>query len=88
MFDVRILAHGRIPDVAAGFKLPGHMPFSVYLRPVVSDAADALCVCRCQNDREMSELPVPVGDWTPAKIVEIAPDGIDTESFDVYWGTT
>lgn len=88
MFDVRILAHGKISDVTDGFHLPDHMPFSVYMRPVSSDADDTLCVCRCQNDTELSELPVPVGDWTPAKIVAIAPDGIDTENFDVYWATT
>ena len=37
-------------------------------------------------DKEMSDLPVAVGDWTTAAIMELAPDAIPLDKYDVYWG--
>ena len=82
----RILSHGQITDLSQGYK--ADYPFSVYLRPKegVEYQDDVLVRCRCMCDREMSDLPVAVGDWTTAAIVELAPDAIPLDEYDVYWG--
>ena len=82
----RILSHGQITDLSQGYK--ADYPFSVYLRPKegVGYQDDVLVRCRCMCDREMSDLPVAVGDWTTAAIVELAPDAIPLDEYDVYWG--
>ena len=82
----RILSHGQITDLSQGYK--ADYPFSIYLRPKegVEYQDDVLVRCRCMCDREMSDLPVAVGDWTTAAIVELAPDAIPLDEYDVYWG--
>lgn len=82
----RILSHGQITDLSEGYK--ADYPFSVYLRPKegVEYQDDVLVRCRCMCDKEMSDLPVAVGDWTTAAIVELAPDAIPLDEYDVYWG--
>lgn len=82
----RILSHGQITDLSQGYK--ADYPFSVYLRPKegVEYQDDVLVRCRCMCDKEMSDLPVAVGDWTTAAIVELAPDAIPLDEYDVYWG--
>ena len=82
----RILSHGQITDLSEGYR--ADYPFSVYLRPKegVEYQDDVLVRCRCMCDKEMSDLPVAVGDWTTAAIVELAPDAIPLDEYDVYWG--
>ena len=82
----RILSHGQITDLSHGYK--ADYPFSIYLRPKegVEYQDDVLVRCRCMCDKEMSDLPVAVGDWTTAAIVELAPDAIPLDEYDVYWG--
>ena len=82
----RILSHGQITDLSQGYK--ADYPFSVYLSPKegVEYQDDVLVRCRCMCDKEMSDLPVAVGDWTTAAIVELAPDAIPLDEYDVYWG--
>ena len=82
----RILSHGQITDLSEGYK--ADYPFSVYLRPKegVEYQDDVLVRCRCMCDKELSDLPVAVGDWTTAAIVELAPDAIPLDEYDVYWG--
>lgn len=82
----RILSHGQITDLSQGYK--ADYPFSIYLRPKegVEYQDDVLVRCRCMCDKEMSDLPVAVGDWTTAAIVELAPDAIPLDEYDVYWG--
>lgn len=82
----RILSHGQITDLSQGYK--ADYPFSVYLRPKegVEYQDDVLVRCRCMCDKELSDLPVAVGDWTTAAIVELAPDAIPLDEYDVYWG--
>lgn len=82
----RILSHGQIKDLSQGYK--ADYPFSVYLRPKegVEYQDDVLVRCRCMCDKELSDLPVAVGDWTTAAIVELAPDAIPLDEYDVYWG--
>ena len=82
----RILSHGQITDLSQGYK--ADYPFSVYLRPKegVEYQDDVLVRCRCMCDKEMSDLPVAAGDWTTAAIVELAPDAIPLDEYDVYWG--
>lgn len=74
MEDVRIVAKGRIKDLSKGFRLPESLPFSIYLRSktgVVEN--DTLIQCRLICDKEIGDFPVPVGDWTPGKIVALPP---------------
>ena len=82
----RILSHGQITDLSEGYR--ADYPFSVYLRPKegVEYQDDVLVRCRCMCDKELSDLPVAVGDWTTAAIVELAPDAIPLDEYDVYWG--
>lgn len=84
--ETRILSKGQIKDLSTGFSLGG-TPFSIYVRSKeLSMENDTLVRCRLICDSEQSEMPVPVGDWTPAKISYIAPNGIDLTKYDVYWG--
>lgn len=74
-------------DLTNGFKLNGGVPFSVFVRPKKpSMEQNTIIQCKCLCDKEASDFPVPVGDWTPAAIVEISPDAISLSDYDVYWG--
>lgn len=85
MQTIRILSHGQIDDLSAVFKMK--TPFSVYVRPKQTNLdSDVLLNCKCICDDEMSVLPVALNDWTPAMIVEIAPNAISLADYDVYWG--
>lgn len=87
MDDVRILAKGRITDLSKGFKIG--VPFSVYLRSksgVVEN--DTLVRCRLICDQKIGDFPVPIGDWTPGKIVELPPNAIDTDKYEIFWGAS
>lgn len=82
---LRILSHGKITDLTNGFRK--NVPFSVYVRPKNDTLAqDILISCRCFCDEDTTALPVPLNDWTPAAIVEIAPNAIDLSEYEVYWG--
>lgn len=89
MDDVRILAKGRIDDLSKGFHLRDSLPFSIYLRSktgVVEN--DTIVQCRLICDKKVGDFPVPVGDWTPGKIVELPPNAIDTAKYEIYWGAS
>ncbi len=87
MQTLRVLSHGKVTDLENGFKLPQSAPFSVYVRPkTTAMAADIVISAKCICDTEVSELPVPLNDWTPAAIVELAPNTISLVDHDVYWG--
>lgn len=87
MQSLRVLSHGKVTDLTSGFKLPSKAPFSVYVRPkTTAMAADIVITAKCICDTEVSELPVPLNDWTPAAIVELAPNTISLVDYDVYWG--
>ena len=89
MDDVRILAKGRIDDISKGFHLRDYLPFSIYLRSktgVVEN--DTIVQCRLICDKEVGDFPVPVGDWTPGKIVALPPNAIDTAKYEIYWGAS
>ena len=87
MQSLRVLSHGKVTDLTSGFKLPSKAPFSVYVRPkTTAMAADIVISAKCICDTEVSELPVPLNDWTPAAIVELAPNTISLVDYDVYWG--
>lgn len=86
MYSLRILSKGKIENLSGGFSLNG-VPFSIYVRPKkVTMEHDTLVNCRLLCDKEVSEFPVPINDWTPAMIAEISPDAISLSDFDVYWG--
>lgn len=89
MDDVRLLAKGRITDLSKGFHLRDNLPFSIYLRSktgVVEN--DTIVQCRLICDKSARDFPVPVGDWTPGKIVELPPNAIDTAKYEIYWGAS
>lgn len=86
MYSLRVLSHGQITDLSQGFDLGGK-PFSVFVRPKkVTMEANVLLNCKCICDKEASDLPVPIGDWTPAAIASISPNAISLSEYDVYWG--
>ena len=86
MYSQRILSKGQITDLTKGFALGG-VPFSIYVRKKsVSLETDLLVNCQLICDKEPGGFPVPVGDWTPAAIVKIAPGAIALSDYDVYWG--
>lgn len=89
MTDTRLCAKGQITDLTNGFRLPNGTPFSIYLRSktgVVEN--DTLVQCRLICDKKAGDFPVPVGDWTPGKIVELPPNAIDTAKYEIYWGAS
>ena len=89
--ETRILSKGKISDLeltTTGFSLGGN-PFSIYVRNKTGLVEnDVLVRCRLICDSEAGDFPVPVGDWTPGMIVSIAPNTIDPEHYDVYWGAS
>lgn len=87
MYSLRVLSKGQIADLSKGFNLGGK-PFSVYVRSksVTEMVADMLLNCKLICDTSFSNIPVPVGDWTPASIVEIAPNAMDLQKYEIYWG--
>lgn len=87
MYSLRILSKGQVTDLSNGFDLGGKM-FSVYVRKktIAGMDADVLLNCKLICDTSFGVIPVPVGDWTPAAIVKIAPNAIDLQSYEIYWG--
>lgn len=86
MYSLRILSKGKITNLTNGFDLGG-IPFSIFVRKkTVTMDSNILVNCRLICDKSLGELPVPVGDWTPAAIVKIAPGAIALSDYDVYWG--
>lgn len=86
----RIVSHGKVTDLSAGFKLPGNNPFSVYIRPKAgssaADALDVLLKVRCYQDDDFSDAPVVLNDWSPLEVAEIAPGQDILNDCDIYWG--
>lgn len=87
MYSLRVLAKGQVSDLSNGFKLGGN-PFSVYVRSksATEMVSDTLLNCKLICDNSFGNIPVPVGDWTPAAIVAIAPNAIDLQKYEIYWG--
>lgn len=83
----RIVAHGKIDDLANGFSLPNEAPFSIYIRPKYSaSTVDAVLNIKCYQDEEYSEAPVVLNDWSPLAITAIAPNAEILNTHDLYWG--
>lgn len=87
MYSLRVLSKGEVSDLGKGFNLGGK-PFSVYVRSksATEIVSDTLLNCKLICDNSFGNIPVPVGDWTPAAIVEIAPNAIDLQKYEIYWG--
>ena len=88
MYSLRVLSHGEITDLSEDFSLKGR-PFSIFVRPKKLQSSletSILLECKCICDKHSSNLPVPVGDWTPAAIVSIKKEAIDLSEFSVFWG--
>lgn len=87
MYSLRILSKGQITDLSNGFDLGGKL-FSVYVRKktITEATTDVLLNCKLICDENFGVIPVPVGDWTPAAIVKIAPNAIDLQNYEIYWG--
>lgn len=86
--ETRILAKGIITDLSQGFNLGG-TPFSLYLRSKAREVEnDTIIRCKLICDKTAGAFPVPVGDWTPALISAIPPNGIDTAKYEIYWGAS
>lgn len=86
IYSLRIQSKGKITDLSKGFTLGG-IPFSIYVRPkTVTMETDTIVSCRLLCENSVGDFPVPLKDWTPGSIVSIAPNAIDLESYDVYYG--
>lgn len=84
----RIVSHGKIESLAQGFKLPKDALFTVYARPKTQTADfDAVLSVKCYQDDSFSDAPVPLYDWSPLAIREIAPDEEILTVCDLYWGS-
>ena len=84
----RIVSHGKINALSNVFKLPGDVPFSVYVRPKFSTSTlDTVLSVRCTQDEQLSEAPIVFNDWSPMAIVELAPDTEVLATNDIYWGS-
>lgn len=84
---LRVLSHGKIEDLSYGFSLNNSIPFTVYVRPKNDTLERDLVVqAKCACDSDVSALPVPLNDWSPAAIVKLAPNAISLTDYDVYWG--
>lgn len=83
----RIVSHGKIESLAAGFKLPNETPFSVYIRPKYSASnMDTVLSVKCYQDEKFSDAPIAYNDWSPMAISEIAPNAAILDTCDIYWG--
>lgn len=82
----RVLAHGKITSLSAAFKLNGNIPFSIFVKPITGTDDIVTVSCKCYLDSAASALPVVVGKWDEAAIVEIAAGAINLTQYDVYWG--
>lgn len=88
MYSLRILSKGQIQNISQGFKLGNGAPFSVFIKPkVTSMSTCTLISCKLVGDTEFSNFPVPLNDWTPGAIKEIAANAIDLTAYDVFWGS-
>jgi len=90
MYAGRLSAHGKITDgqMAAGFKLKSNEPFSICVVPKSATTNTLLIVSLMLNHDDISsDFPVPLNDWTPGLILELASNAIDLEDYDVYWAT-
>lgn len=87
MYSLRIVSHGKITSLSKEFILPGNAPFTVFVVPkgVTMDSCITID-CQLVSDTECGAFPVPLNDWTPGAIKMIAANGIDLDSYDVYWG--
>ena len=86
MQNLRILSHGKVSDLSGGFSLGGR-PFSIFVRAKALTMELNITVnCKLICERTASDLPVPIGDWTPAAIAEISPNAVSLDDYDVYWG--
>lgn len=83
------MAKGVVPDLAdKGFSLGG-TPFSIFMRRKGGTVeSDTTIGCRLICDTDFGELPVVVGDWTPALIAELAPNAFNAEHYEAYWGAS
>lgn len=88
MTSGRIVSHGKIEDLTNGFSLePSYAPFTIYVRPKnASDEVDIVASLRGFQDDDFSDAPILLNDWSPLAILEIAPDAINLDNYDVFWG--
>lgn len=81
--------HDQITSLVNGFKLEDpDKPFKIYIRPKVYSAEDIdlLVNCKLILDYKSSPMPINFNQWSPANIIELAPNSIDLGTYDVYYG--
>ena len=85
----RIVSHGKIESLANGFKIgEDGVPFTIYVRPKnATSAIDVIIRLKCYQDDEASNVPVPLNDWSPLLVREIAPNNTLLNYYDIYWGS-
>jgi len=85
---LRIVKHGQITDLSAGFRLPENEPFTICIVPKTIQATHLTTVqCKLVSDTASGALPVIYNDWSPALIKNLEPNSIDLAHNDVYWGS-
>jgi hypothetical protein len=92
----RIVSHGKITDLTNGFKFKNEVPFSLLILPKINVTSGVISAptniglvvsCKMFQDDEFSDYPVYFNNETVAAIREIAPGAINTEEYDIYWGS-
>jgi hypothetical protein len=82
--STRILAHTKIDKIP--FKFESGQHFTLYARPLDDgdDHIDVIIECKLHQDKESSEFPIPLFNWTPAMITEVT--YADLSNYEFYVG--
>lgn len=87
MIANRLVSHGIITEAGA-FSLGG-TPFTIYIRPKANTSdIDVILACKLfqEEEKEASNAPFPIYDWTPMEIISLIVTDEILESYDIYWG--
>jgi len=92
----RIVSHGQITDLTAGFKPVNAVNFSIVVIPKANITTGVISAptnigimvsMAMYQDDDFSDYPVYFNNETIALIKEIEADAIDLDTYDVYWSS-
>ncbi|WP_340112609.1 hypothetical protein [Maribellus mangrovi] len=85
----RVLAHGKVTDLSAGFNIDkGYTPFSLFIIEKANKSTDPVLVnCETWHGDGFADCPLTPNCWDVPFVRRINTNGIDLALYDVYWGT-
>lgn len=89
IFASRVASHGRVTNLAEGFRLKDEQPFSLYIRPKtgVTTVTSVLVSVRLYKDEVCSPCPVGLGCWQEIMVCELDASNADLlNDYEIYWG--